>query len=77
MMFSTLPLRAVAIIFLFIAKISFPVQNSIINILQNRYDDQLIRKVRKIEKFDFKYKKAKLNRGVLITCKDEKLHRIF
>ena len=58
-------------VFLFMTKISVPVQNSIINILQNRYDDEFIQKVWKIEKFDFKYKKAKLNRGILLTCKDE------
>ena len=58
-------------VFLFMTKISVPVQNSIINILQNRYDNQFMQKVWKIEKFDFKYKKAELNRGILLTCKDE------
>ena len=56
---------------LFMAKISVHVQNSIINIPQNRYDDQFLQKVWKIEKFDFKYKQAELNRGILLTCKDE------
>lgn len=56
---------------LFMAKISVHVQNSIINIPQNRYEYQFLQKVWKIEKFDFKYKQAELNRGILLTCKDE------
>ena len=51
----------------------FPAQDSIIKILRRRYGDDLVKKVRKLEKFDFKYRKALLDMEFLQSCKKEKL----
>ena len=51
----------------------FPAQDSIIKILRRRYGDDLVKKVLKLEKFDFKYTKALLDMEFLQSCKKEKL----
>ena len=47
--------------FLFLARLRLPAQDSIIKVLRRRYGDGLVKKVRKLEKFDFKYRKALLD----------------
>ena len=42
-------------VFLFLVRLRFPAQDSIIKILEIRYGDGLVKKVQKFEKFDFKY----------------------
>ena len=54
-------------VFLFLARLRFPAQDSIITILRRRYGDGLV------EKFDFKYRKALLDLEFLQSCKKEKL----
>ena len=59
--------------FLFLARLRFPAQDSIVKILRRCYSDSLVKKVRKFEKFDFKYRKALLDLEFLHSCKKEKL----
>ena len=47
--------------------------DSIIKISRRRYGDGLVKKFRKFEKFDFKYRKALLDLEFLQSCKKEKL----
>ena len=63
--------RIITYVFLFLARLRFPAQDSIIKLLRRRYGDCL--KVRKFERFDFKYRKALLNLEFLQSCKKEKL----
>ena len=56
---------------MFLARLRFPAQDSIIKILRRGYGDYL--EVRKFERFDFKYRKALLNLEFLQSCKREKL----
>ena len=56
-----------------VARLKFPAQDSIIKILRRRYGDGLVKKIRKFEKFDFKYRKALLDLEFLQSCKKEKL----
>ena len=58
---------------MFLARLRFPAEDSIIKILRRRYGDGLVKKVRKFEKFDFKYRKALLDLEFLQSCKKEKL----
>ena len=60
-------------VFLFLARLRFPDQDSIIKILRRCYGDGLVKKVQKFEKFDFKYRKALLDLEFLQSCKKEKL----
>ena len=49
-------------------KTKFPVKHSIVYVLRKRYGKILAKNVRNIEKYDFKYKKAKLDVDFLLTC---------
>ena len=62
--------RIITYVFLFLARLRFPAQDSIIKILRSCYGDGLVKKVRK---FDFKYRKALLDLEFLQSCKKEKL----
>ena len=70
---STVILRVIALVFIFFARIKFRVKCLIFNILRDRYADNLVKNVRKFEKFDFKYKKAILDLEILLTCKEKKI----
>ena len=65
--------RIITYIFLFVARLRFPAQDSIIKILRRHYGDGLVKKVRKFEQFDLKYRKALLDLEFLQPCKKEKL----
>ena len=58
---------------MFLARLRFPAQDSIIKILRRHYGDGLVKKVWKFEKFDFKYRKALLDLEFLKSRKKEKL----
>ena len=65
--------RIITYMFLFLARLRFPAQDSIIKVLRRRYGDGLVKKVWKLEKFDFKYRKALLDLEFLQSRKREKL----
>ena len=65
--------RIVTHVFLFPTRLRFLAQDSIIKILRRHYSDDLVKKVQKFEKFDFKYRKALLDLEFLQSCKKEKL----
>ena len=69
--------RIITYIFLVLARLRFPAQDSIIKILRRRDGDGLVKKVRKLEKSDFKYRKALLDFEFLQSCKKEKLIPTF
>ena len=49
--------RVVALIFMFIARLRFPSGLLMVQVLRNRYDIDLVKNVRKLEKIDHKYRK--------------------
>ena len=65
--------RIIKYVSLFLARLRFRAQDLIIKILGRRYGDDLVKKVQKFEKFDFKYRKALLDLEFLQSCKKEKL----
>ena len=68
-----LTFHIITYVFLFLKRLRFLAQDSIIKILQRRYGDGLVKKVWKLEKFDFKYRKALPDLEFLQSCKKEKL----
>ena len=60
-------------VFLFLVRLRFPAQDPIIKILQRCHGDGLVKKVWKLEKFDFKSRKALLDLEFLQSCKKQKL----
>ena len=65
--------RIITYDFLLLARLRFPAQDLIIKILRRCYGDGLVKKVRKYEKFGFKYRKTLLYLEFLQSCKKEKL----
>ena len=65
--------RIYPICVLFLSRLRFPSQDSIIKNLRRRYDNCLAKKVQKCKKFDFKYRKKLLNMEFLQPYKKEKL----
>ena len=64
-------IRIVALVFLFLVRCRFPAKKSIIDILRKRYGEILVKNVRKLEKLDFKHKKATLDLDFLQSCKNQ------
>ena len=62
-------LRIATSLFLFSARIKFPASDSLIGVLRKRYGGDLVKKVRTLEKIDFKHKKAISNLELLIRCR--------
>ena len=60
-------LKTVHIIFSLLVRLRFPRDLSTIKVLQNRYGDVMVRKVREFEKLDFRYKKLLLDLDFLNT----------
>ena len=65
--------RIIRYVFLFLARLRFQAQDSIIRILRRRYGDDLVKKDQKFQKFDFKYRNALLDLEFLQSYKKEKL----
>ena len=61
-------LRVASIIFLFLVRLRFPKHLSTIQVIRKRYGDDIVKKVRQFEKFDFKYRKTLLDLDFLDNC---------
>ena len=66
MAFGSTALRIATLLYLFIR---FPASYSLIGVLRKRYGRNLIKEVRTLEKFDFKYKKAILDLDFFLSCR--------
>ena len=69
MAYGSTALRIATSVFLFIARIRFPVAFSLIDVLRKRYGRDLVKEVRTLENLDFKHKKAILDLDFLIFCR--------
>ena len=58
------------LVFLFLARIPFPRTKSIAAIIRSRHGDKILKMVRKLEKLDFKLRKAKLDNKFLCNCEN-------
>ena len=58
------------LVLLFLARIRFPRTKSIAAVIRSRYGDKILKMVRKLEKFDFKLRKAKLDIKFLCKCEN-------
>ena len=65
--------RVFAYVLLFIIKCRFPANKSIADIVRGRYNENVLRKIRRLEKLDFKIRKCGLDIEFLQTCFDNNL----
>ena len=60
----------VVLVFLFLARKRFQRTKSIAAIIRSRYGNKILKMVRKLEKFDFKLRKTKLDIKFLCKCEN-------
>lgn len=65
--------RLFAYVLLFIIKCRFPGNKSIADIIRGRYDDNILTKIRRLEKLDFKLRKFDLDVEFLHICLENNL----
>ena len=61
-------IRVCAIVFMFISRLRFPIDQPISNIIRARYGNPVLQDMRKLEKLDMKYRKALLDIVFLNGC---------
>ena len=65
--------RVFAYILLFVIKCRFPASSSVADIIRKRYDENVLSKVRRLEKLDFKIRKRELDVEFIQLCIENNL----
>ena len=55
---------------LFLARVRFPKSKSIAEVIRSRYSENTVKRIRKLEKFDYRLGKAELDLQFLCKCDD-------
>ena len=66
-------LKALALVFMFLIRLRFPKNLSLIQVIHKRYGNTVVKQVRRFEKLDFKHRKAALDLQFLKTCQEFKV----
>ena len=59
----------VAVVFLLLARVRFPKSKSIAEVIRARYNENTVKRIRKLEKLDYHLRKAELDLEFLSTLK--------
>ena len=49
--------RVLSLVFLFIVRLRFPSEKSVAEVIRKRYNDNIVKQIRKFEKLDYKIRK--------------------
>ena len=60
----------VAVAFLFLARVRFPKSKLITEVIRSRYSENTVNRIWKLEKLDYRLRKAGLNLQFLCKCDD-------
>ena len=63
-------MRVAVIVFLFLARVWFPKSKSIAEVIPARYNKNTFKRIRKLEKLDYRLRKAELDLEFLCKCND-------
>ena len=63
-------IRVAVIVFLFLARVRFPKSKSIADVTRARYNENTVKRIRKLEKLDYRLRKAELYLEFLCECND-------
>ena len=66
-----------SLVYLFLIRLRFPSSSSVSDIVRERYGSQVLSKLQKYEKLDFKVGKAKLGISFLEVCREHDLTPTF
>ena len=57
-------------VFLFLARVRNPKSKSIVEVFRSRYSENTVKRIRKMEKLDYRLRKAELDLQFLCKCDD-------
>ena len=66
-------LKALSLVFMFLIRLRFPKNLSLIQVIRKRYSNTVVKLVRRFEKLDFKHRKVALDLQFLKTCQEFKV----
>ena len=66
-------LTVAVLVFLFLARIRFPKNESMSSIVRKRYSGEVLKAICKFEKVDYKLRKRKLDISFLVKCQNENI----
>ena len=66
-------IRVLSLVFLFIVRLRFPSDKSIANVIRSRYNDEIVKQIRRFEKLDFKIRKNEADLDFLQSCQQNNL----
>ena len=58
------------IVFLLLARLRFPISKSIAEVIRSRYSENTVKRIRKLEKLDYRLRKTELDLQLLCKCDD-------
>ena len=70
-------MRVATLVFLFLIRLHFPTSKSIPSIIKERFGREILKRVRKFAKVDFKFEKATLDLDFLYYCGNNNLIPTF
>ena len=65
--------RVLSLVFPFFVRLRFPSDKSIANVLRSRYNENIVKQIRRFEKLDFKIRKNEADLEFLQSCLDNQL----
>ena len=63
-------IQVVVFVFLFLARVRNPKSKSIVEVFRSRYSENTVKRIRKMEKLDYRLRKAELDLQFLCKCDD-------
>ena len=63
-------IHVAVIVFLFLARVRFPKSKSIAEVIRSRYSENTVKRIRKLEKLDYRLRKTELDLQFLCKCDD-------
>ena len=65
------------IVFLLLARVRFPISKSIAEVIRSRYSENTVKRIRKLEKLDYRLRKTELDLQLLCKCDDNNVRPNF
>ena len=66
-------IRVLSLVLLFIVRLRFQSGKSIASVIQSRYNDEIVKQIRRFEKLDFKIRKNEADLDFLQSCQQNNL----
>ena len=66
-------IRVLSLVFLFIVQLRFPLDKLIANVIRSRYNDEIVKQIRRFEKLHFKIQKNETDLDFLQSCQQNNL----